>query len=173
MPHSNFFFAHVDGFTQPPAWVPCFFFKEIEIIFYKRMCTPPPLFLAPFYADSNHTLTPKNHNTVAVGGHPNPTHCHDVPVSYCPSILVSNCHGVPVSQCPSFPVSWCSRLLLSLCLSVPVPQCPSVLVSRCPSVPVSWCPSNLGGTEKRTRGGRRNAHFSGRTDRRTDRHRFI
>ena len=40
-------------------------------------------------------------------GHPIPTHCHDVPLSLCPSVLMLKCLGVPVSHCSGVPVSRC------------------------------------------------------------------
>ena len=83
----------------------------------------------------------KNHNTVAVGGHPHPAHCSGVPVSKCPSVLVSQCFGVPVSRCPSVPVSQCPNVLVSWCPSVPMSQCLGVPLFWCPSVLVSQCPS--------------------------------
>ena len=42
----------------------------------------------------------KNHNTVAVGGHPNPTHCPSFTLVRCPSVLMSCCPGVWVSLYP-------------------------------------------------------------------------
>ena len=45
----------------------------------------------------------KNNNAIAVGWHPNPTHCPIVPVSRRPSYQVS--------QCPHFPVSWCPNIM--------------------------------------------------------------
>ena len=62
--------------------------------------------------------------------HPNPTHCHSVPVFWWTGVLVSKCTSVQVSRGPS------------------------VLMSQCPGVPMSWCPSipvTLGGRTKRTK----------------------
>ena len=69
------------------------------------------------YILTNQSLNKKNHNTVAVGGHQNPSHY--------PSVL-----------------SWCPGVLLSQHPGIPVFQCPSVQGSRCPSVPMSRCPRN-------------------------------
>ena len=81
----------------------------------------------------------KNHNTVAVGGHPNLTHCPSVPVSQCHGVLLSHCPDVSVSQCPSIPVS----------------LCPGVIVSQYPSVPVTF------GGQRNTQGGGRETHKGG------------
>ena len=115
----------------------------------------------------------KNHNTVAVGGHPHlhPTH-YLVLLSHCSAVPVSQCHSVPMSMCPGVPMFRCQNVPLSHCLGVPVSRCSGVPLSWCPIVPVSRCPSvpesqypggpvtlgvreahKSGGTEKRTRGG--------------------
>ena len=49
----------------------------------------------------------KNHNTVAVGGKPNPTHCPGNPVYWRPGVPMPSVldHGVPVSCGPSVPLS--------------------------------------------------------------------
>ena len=87
-----------------------------------------------------------------VGGHPNPTHCPDVPLSRYPSFLLSWCPSAQVSRFLvswflSLPVSQCPGFLESWCLGVPVLKCPGVSVSLFTGFPV---PGHLGLTEKRT-----------------------
>ena len=96
---------------------------------------------------------------------PCPLSCPIVPLSRCTSVLVSQCPCVPLSMCPNVhvsqsPLSHCPGVPLSWCPSVPVSQCPCVPVSRFPVSQSPWGVREVhkgGGTEKRTRGGQRNA----------------
>jgi hypothetical protein len=90
--------------------------------------------------------------------------CPSVPMSQCPSVLVSVSLR-PIVQCRSSPLgnpqclmqlsSWeevvavalarhsCPPVPVSQCPSAQVSQCPSAQVSQCPGVPVSQCPSSV------------------------------
>ena len=85
-------------------------------------------------------------NTVAVGGHHNPSQClsvprsqfPNVPLSWCPSVPVPGCSSVSVSKCPGVQ---CPGVPVAQCLGVQVSRYPSVLVSKCLVVQVFRCPS--------------------------------
>ena len=70
---------------------------------------------------------------------------YSVPLSYCPTVILSDCHSycltVPLSYCPTAPLSYCPTVLLShghtirllYCL---LSYCPTVLQSHYPTVPL-------------------------------------